>query len=115
MNLQSLHDKRINVLGTIYTIKTDKELKDADGLCDWSNKTIELCKTLSIKDDDKWHNMQAYIRKTLIHELMHAFFFESGMTTVYNFPHKEETVDWFAMQFDKIKEAIDFADAYSEV
>ena len=48
-----------------------------------------------------------YARKTLRHEITHAFFNESGLQSSANtydeaWPKNEEMVDWFAIQSPKI-------------
>ena len=48
----------------------------------------------------------ADVKRIIRHEIIHAFMFESGLG--FNFEHKpfgqdETMIDWFAMQYPKIK------------
>ena len=99
---------KINILGTTYTILiTDAEheprLSNCDGFCDKTSKKVVI--TLEPKDCnlDDWI---VYKNKILRHEIIHAFFFESGLhenleNRAFGVP--ETIVDWFAVQFPKIK------------
>ena len=75
--------KRINVLGTNYTIeyksfKDDEKLKDLDGYTDFYLKRIVVEEDFEdrIKLKEK---IKAYQNKILRHEIIHAFLFESGL------------------------------------
>lgn len=102
----------INVLGTEYTIhetdeQTEIRLCDCDGFCDKTTKEIYI--TTPAKDcnlgDWTW-----YRNKILRHEIIHAFFFESGLHE--NFECKswgisETLIDWFAVQFPKMQKVFE--------
>lgn len=103
----------INILGTEYTIeyKTELEdnfLEDSNGYCDITSKRIVI---LSEKRDaDEIENFKYLQSKTLRHELIHAFIFESGLfNNTYcvdgGWAKNEEMVDWFAIQAPKIFKA----------
>lgn len=102
---------KVPVLGTVYSVQTcttdeDEELKQCDGYCDYHNKRI-----IVQKHPDSW-NVRKYMEKVLLHEIIHAFFYESGLAE--NFEHKpfgqEETiVDWIAIQMHKIQRAFGIA------
>ncbi len=102
----------VNILGTEYTVvetdkETDKRLSDCDGLCDKSSKEIVI--TTEYKESEL-ANWEWYRKKILRHEIIHAFFFESGL--MENFENKpygimETHVDWFANQFPKIQKAFE--------
>lgn len=100
----------INVLGTEYQIivQTEDEnpkLKDANGLCEMYAKKIVV---RDIKPtDDTVDNLDAYKRKVLRHEIIHAFFEESGLSYNSEWANNEEMVDWFAIQFPKILKAFE--------
>ena len=99
----------VNVLGTEYTIEIKKyaedeafERRSIDGYCDmstykgWEHETKE---TISASE-----------KKTLRHEIVHAFFDESGLgsnTFSVDGPWatNEEMVDWIAVQGPKIYKA----------
>lgn len=105
--MKRINGKKINVLGTIYTIyertsDEDKILEDADGYCD---KTV---KQIIISKRGPYCNLQKpeeYTKKLLRHEIIHAFLYESGFDcNIYNYSinHNEIYVDWYAYQFSKI-------------
>lgn len=89
--------KKIDVLGTKYKIifadeKTNNELIDSNGYVDIIKKEIVLDKT------------NKRLRKTIIHELVHAFFYESGIEKYFN---DELLVNWISLQFDKILNVVE--------
>ena len=108
--------KKINVLGTEYTIEiiskeNDSFLKDCDGYCDKTSKRI-VCTTKP--DTNQLDNFDIYQKQIIRHEIIHAFLFESGLH--HNFKHEEwghdeTTIDWIAVQFPKLLEAFKEADA----
>ena len=97
----------VNVLGTKYTIYTkttevDKPyMKDADGVCDYTTKSIYIA---DLEDGDplNYGHMPVYERRTVRHELVHAFLFESGLDHNAEWARNEEIVDWIAIQFPKL-------------
>lgn len=101
-------EKKINVLGTEYTIyqqSEDSRLVDCDGFCDKTTKEIHVGK---FPDDCDLGNPDVYEKKIVRHELVHAFMFESGLAEGWE--HKEIgqeelTVDWFAYMAPKLFEA----------
>ncbi len=103
---------KIDVLGTEYTItetdsQTEPRLCDCDGFCDKTSKEIAV----TVKpEDSNLADWQWYRNKVLRHEIIHAFFIESGLQE--NFENKpwgimESLVDWFAIQFPKIRKVFD--------
>lgn len=107
---------KVDILGTEYTIEThkfdeDRTLKDNDwaGYCGWPEHKIVVVNY----DDDKYFKddsaeSREEMRKcTLRHEIIHAFFNESGLTDSANtfsgpWCKNEEMIDWFANQSPKI-------------
>lgn len=98
--------KKVLILGTEYLIKSEKQgflkkLCESDGfvygLCDYEHKKIYL--------DDELTKGE-YI-KTLRHEIVHAFFFESGLDLQSDYARQEELVDWIALQLPKMKKVCD--------
>lgn len=94
----------VNILGRKYTIEfvdleNDETLKeqDLDGYCNCDGAKIV------IRNKENPKHMNVSIR----HELIHAFLFESGLG--FNWEHNtacghdETFVDWFAIQYPKIK------------
>jgi hypothetical protein len=77
--------------------------EDIDGYCDYTSKEIVIRK-------DNTNDVGDFIwtqKKQLRHEIIHAFMAESGLQCnwehIKQFGHDETTVDWFAIQFPKIK------------
>ena len=95
----------IDILGTEYQIitQTDREnpkLKEADGLCEYYSKKIVLRDIQPMEDTVE--NLDAYKRKVLRHEIIHAFLGESGLRSNSDWAENEEMVDWIAIQLPKI-------------
>lgn len=99
--------KTVDVLGTKYKIvfhnrTEDAILSQADGYCDWSSKTIVICRNL----DSNIGNIEYAYKKILRHELTHAVLHESGLdvctgeTTAWAL--NEEMVDFFSIQGPKL-------------
>ena len=103
----------VNILGTEYEVITQTEeenpkLKEANGLCEvYSHKIVirEIENTL-----DSYENLEAYKRKVLRHEVIHAFFSESGLRNNSDYAENEELVDWIAIQFPKIAKVFEELD-----
>lgn len=99
--------KKVNVLGTEYTIEErfaadDEKLKDCDGYCD---KTSHKIVVTGRESDCELDDFPAYQRKIMRHEIIHAFLFESGLHENWRkeqWGHDETTVDWIASQFPKM-------------
>ena len=111
--------RSVLILGTKYTIKeqsvTENELlNNCDGYCDWTTKEIVVEREM----EGTLGDMEAYIRKVLRHEIIHAFLFESGLAEAScgsdAWAKNEEMVDWFARQGDKICQAWREAGALTE-
>jgi len=93
----------INILGTNYEVITQTEeenpkLCDVDGLCEiYSHKIILRDIPTNPKN---FENIAEYKKSVVRHEVIHAFFAESGLRM--NYADNEELVDWIATQFYKI-------------
>ena len=97
----------VSILGTTYTIQElsvaeDISLKDCDGYCDKTDKRIVIAKK---EADCDLGDFEQHRKKTMRHEIIHAYFNESGLAE--NFENKrygipETLVDWFAIQSPKI-------------
>ena len=97
--------KEANVLGTTYAIVLE-DIADADGECDFTNKTIRIRK----ENVNNVGSLEYLQKKSLRHELIHAFMFESGLAENwehFRFGHEELTVDWFAILYPKIRACFD--------
>ena len=103
---------KINILGTEYLFKVDetgllKEL-NADGLHKEYSKEIIIRKL----DDflcggDSVEEKEERAKEVLRHEIIHAFFSESGLD---DYSCNEQLVNWLAIQFPKIKRVCEEAE-----
>lgn len=107
---------KVNVLGTTYSVSVvkyddDQYMKEHsfDGYCDSVLKRIVICDMSTFpncKDETKeW--CETAQKQTLRHEIVHAFFNESGLmdcSLQYSggWAKNEELVDWLACQGPKI-------------
>lgn len=105
-----MNERHVSILGTRYRIteQTEEEnrlLKDCDGYCDWDDKEIVLEREIT----GNLGNMEAYIRKVLRHEIVHAMLMESGLGECSGgadaWARSEEAVDWIARQGEKLYQA----------
>ena len=112
-----MESKKINILGAAYMLtitskSQDVRLKDADGICDDTVKELLVDNYASSEDDPTCKkNLVVQIRKNKRHEIIHAFLFESGLAENSGWAQNEEMVDFFAIQFPKLVEAFEAADA----
>lgn len=99
--------KYVDILGTEYRIEykniaDDPYLKGANGYTDPTAKKIVIGNKERDCEIEDFENLQ---RKVIRHEIIHAYFEESGISTsVENIAQgvPELYVDWFAMQAPKI-------------
>ena len=110
---------KVNVLGTVYTIEKKKyddeeafERQHIDGYCDGMTKRIVYCDMDTYKgwEHESEDTKRANERQTLRHEIVHAFFNESGLMSSAVQPdcawsQLEEMVDYWAIQGPKIYKA----------
>ena len=108
--MSDMENRKINILGTEYRIEFRKEdedtiLKDCNGYCDVTVKLIVVLAEPNKECDCE--DFSFIQKKTLRHEIVHAFLSESGLfNNTYNvdagWAKNEEMVDWFAIQSPKI-------------
>lgn len=112
-------DMKVNVLGTEYTVTTKKYDEDEAferlkivGYCDGLTKQIVLCDMNTCKgwEHEPPETIEASRKETLRHEIVHAFFNESGLASSSSevegpWAKNEEMVDWIAIQGPKIYSA----------
>lgn len=106
----------VNILGTQYKIIIISEDDyrydgESDGWCDPFAKEILL---FNYKQSAKSVNdLIAYQKKVLRHEIIHAFFYESGLwqssCSSDCWAKNEEMVDWIAIQEPKLRRAFEEA------
>ena len=94
----------VNILGTEYTIETHKVSEDSylekNRLAGYCGEEDKLIVVADMSEEKYW-------KKTLRHEITHAFLNESGLSDSSNryegaWSKNEEMVDWFAIQSPKI-------------
>lgn len=108
----------INVLGEEYTITFKKynedesfERSDIGGYCTHFTHSIVVCDMRTYKgmEHETIEALDAYTKRNLRHEIVHAFFEESGLSdnssTIEGWARNEEMVDWIAIQGPKIWKA----------
>ena len=105
----------VHVLGETYTMnfipeEDDEGLKDCDGYCD------ETIKTLVVKQYKRGEplgkkSLDLQEKKNFCHEIIHAFLCESGLAENSTWAQEEEMVDGFAKQFPKMAAAFREVDA----
>lgn len=109
----------VNILGTPYTVTTKKfdeeeafERRSIAGYCDGMAKEIVICDMTTYKGWEHEPEETAIIsqKETLRHEIVHAFFNESGLmdsSLSIDDPwvKNEEMIDWIALQGPKIYKA----------
>lgn len=116
-----MRDFKINILGTEYAVyfvdKYPERLHEfeetSDGLFNQYNREIFIksCQDTGTTDNGK----EQLEKKTLRHELIHAFLVESGLSAnalsnYTSWAENEEMVDWIAIQFPKILNVFKEAD-----
>ena len=90
------------ILGQAYTVEYQKEkdnpkLEGADGICEPFSKRIIL--NAIEPDKNTVDKLEDYMAKVFRHEIVHAFFSESGLK---DYMHDETLVDWVAVQLPKM-------------
>ena len=104
----------VDVLGVEYDILyrlpgEDEYLKQEDigGYCDFYSKII----VINVQEETAVIDFTAYLKKNLRHEIVHAFFYESGLAfnsgriTNQGWAVNEELIDWIAIQGEKVHNA----------
>lgn len=111
-----MKNMKVNILGAEYSIETHKVSDDSyleknklAGYCGEESKLIVIADMTEEKyfSDMDEKEQEAYRKRTLRHEIMHAFLNESGLSNSSNqyggaWAKNEEMVDWFAIQSPKI-------------
>lgn len=107
---------KVNILGTEYTIRKLSEeeypkLKtmEANGLAELWTKELIIEKNMDDGSGRVVANLVDFEKKVIRHEIVHAFFHESGLYNEYCVD--ERLVDWIALQIPKIIKAMNEADA----
>lgn len=118
-------NSKVNILGVDYEIVVKKysdegafERRSIDGYCDHLAKQIVICDMTTYKgwENEPVETARESQKQTLRHEIVHAFFSESGLSdSGLQFEgawcKNEELVDWVAWQGQKIYKAWEMANA----
>ena len=96
---------RLHILGEVWNLfirseQDDERLGSADGYTDTSTRTCvveKMTPEAGAKED-----LDSYRRQVIRHELLHAFLYESGLEA-NSWAANEEMVDFFAIQYPKLK------------
>ena len=102
---------KITVLGQEYQIVVDTsgnnpKLNEWDGYHEPYSKKIVVDGTLLTKETDPAkvaERLDVYLNRVYRHEIMHAFFCESGISYRYMTDEEDFLVDWIARQYPKMK------------
>jgi hypothetical protein len=96
----------IDILGTVYRIESSEEIstdlatKSLDGETNFIDKVIKIKYPLDmLPGDDCTNHKHTYYNQVLRHELVHAFFYEAGLT---DYAYNETIVEFIASQFPKL-------------
>ena len=109
---------KITVLGQEYSIdyhytKDDVKLEERYGYQEPYSKKIVIDQQIVDEAEGRdpnpkdIENIAAYLRHIYRHEILHAFFTESGITYRYDKDEEDFLVDWIARQFPKMKKIFD--------
>jgi len=99
---------KVNILGTEYGFTPEDDTitnEDYDGICSIYTKVIKIkpVKALLEKEDDVEEKITRW-KEITRHEIIHAFFFESGLEEQC---YDEQIVDWVAKQFPKMQKVFE--------
>lgn len=101
---------KLNILGTEYHVYDDERVVEdagAYGVCRFLSKQIFLHPEDDILEDGTPEENQTHYNKVMRHEIIHAAFYESGLTQYTN---DETLVEWLAVQFPKLAAIFEKAD-----
>lgn len=112
----------VNILGSKWkilynTLSQNPDLEGKEGYCDMTSRTIYIRRyEEGDRDIDvfevKMDNRSVVDVAVLRHELIHAFLSESGLGSECYWAKDEEVIDWFALQFPKLRDA--FSQVYAD-
>ena len=104
----------INILGQKYEllVLNEKEfpklkIHKASGLAELYDKKLIINNDNCIENEFTYDNLKEYIHKVVRHEIIHAYFHESGLT---NYGEDEQLVEWLSHQIPKIVKTINEAE-----
>ena len=109
--------KRLCILGTWYNLiehspEEDPRLSLIDGYCDVTARKLVVDKMEPDPENPALQeNLEALKREVIRHEILHAFLYESGLSTK-SWGENEEIIDFFAVQFPKLASIFKEADVF---
>ena len=101
------------ILGTDYTIRVvpanDERLsyQEASGTCEAYSKELYVKDFTAENDPKQYKCIDEYCKKVLRHEIVHAVFFEAGLSKYFEDEDLTETLAHLAPKMAKIMEDID--------
>lgn len=102
----NIMNNRVSVLGTDYAILQDSNItkdlnnKGLDGETNLYSKTISICNIADMLEPDSTaYEKSVRYKETMRHEIIHAFFHESGLD---DYCRDEVLVDYLAKQWNKM-------------
>ena len=98
---------RINVLGEEYQIVVDKsgtnpKLESSFGYTEPYSKKIVIDNNITDDSTMSVENLDAFVRHIYRHEVVHAFFYESGVSYKFDKDEEDFLVDWIAKMVPKM-------------
>ena len=99
---------KVNILGTDYDVieqtgKENPKMIENNGICEQYSKKIIVCPLSEyVCEPNAFENIEDFHNKVIRHEVIHAFFGESGLMSNSSYADNEELVDWIAIQFPKM-------------
>ena len=103
----------VRILGTDYTIRVvsanDERLsyQEASGTCEAYSKELYVKDFTAENDPKQYKCIDEYCKKVLRHEIVHAVFFEAGLSKYFEDEDLTETLAHLAPKMAKIMEDID--------
>ncbi len=117
-NHMKVKDMELSILGSKWRVTSRDRQNDKllEGLAGYTDAYARLI-VLAVMDPEEHtiSNPHAELQSTLRHEIIHAFFYESGLwtdsETADHWAMNEEMVDWLAIQFPKMFDVMQAAKA----
>ena len=102
-----LKKNKVDILGTQYTLIQDSVVNNAKLI--GNNAYVELLSKKIVFEPhyetlETMEKLEEHNKRTLRHEIIHAFFHESGLKS---YARDEVLVEWLALQFGKVEKAFD--------
>lgn len=103
----------VHILGTDYTIHVvsanDERMnyQEANGTCEVYSKELYVKDFTAENDPKQYKCIDEYCKKVLRHEIVHAVFFEAGLSKYFEDEELTDTLAHLAPKMTKIMEDID--------